>query len=158
MHGCGLRIGEVLAVRRGDFISTGQLRVSRQVLADGRTTAPLKHRGEDDYRDVPVPEYAFPVNAYPFLELPIFAPVSHAAYRKWFARAAKAADLPESFTPHSLRHVFASNALAQGIPITDVSKWLGHKNIQVTYGIYGHLVRDSLDRGAKALDAAWEAC
>ncbi len=28
--------------------------------------------------------------------------------------------------PHSLRHLYASTALAEGIPITEVSRWLGH--------------------------------
>ena len=30
--------------------------------------------------------------------------------------------------------------LAEGIPITEVSRWLGHKSIEVTHQIYGHLV------------------
>jgi integrase len=37
-----------------------------------------------------------------------------------FTAARKVAGLPASFTPHSLRHVFASVALANGVPLTDV--------------------------------------
>ena len=58
--------------------------------------------------------------------------------------------------PHSLRHFYASTALAEGIPITDVSRWLGHKSIEVTHQIYGHLVPASFDRARTALDAAYQ--
>jgi hypothetical protein len=34
-------------------------------------------------------------------------------------------------------------ALFRGIPITDVSRWLGHKSTEVTHRIYGHLVPGS---------------
>jgi integrase len=50
---------------------------------------------------------------------------------------------------------FASLALARGIPITDVSRWLGHKSIEVTFRIYGHLVPGSWERAREVLDAAY---
>lgn len=45
--------------------------------------------------------------------------------------------------------------LAEGIPNTEVSRWLGHKSIEVTHQIYGHLVPSSFDRARTALDAAY---
>ena len=36
-----------------------------------------------------------------------------------------------------------------------MSKWLGHNNIQVTYGIYGHLVPESFERAREVLDDEW---
>ncbi|WP_249938359.1 tyrosine-type recombinase/integrase [Streptomyces mirabilis] len=44
------------------------------------------------------------------------------------------------YTPRTLRDFFASTALANGIPIHEVSRWLGHRSIKVTVDIYGHLV------------------
>jgi integrase len=41
-----------------------------------------------------------------------------------FMNAAKAAEIPAGFTPHSLRHAFASAMLSKGVPITDVAQWL----------------------------------
>ena len=70
-----------------------------------------------------------------------------------FSRAAGAGLLPE-FIPHSLRHLYASTPLAERIPITGVSRWLGHKGIEVTHQIYGHLVPSSFDRARALLDAA----
>jgi integrase len=56
------------------------------------------------------------------------------------------ADGTAKYTPHSLRHFFASTALANGVPIHEVSRWLGHKSIKTTVDIYGHLVPEAWDR------------
>jgi integrase len=152
MRGCGLRLGEVLGVR-GEDITDGTLRLRRQLAPNGRGFAPLKHRKEGDYRDVPIPQYVLSQLDEGW---PGFPMKSHRSYQYFFVYAKGKAGLPEDFTPHSLRHIFASVCLASGIPITDVSKWLGHRNIQTTFGIYGHLVPASWDRARGALDAEWE--
>ena len=62
-------------------------------------------------------------------------------------------DLPR-VTPHSLRHLHASLLLAEGLPITAVSKRLGHANAAVTMTIYAH----ALDNGdAQATEAIGRA-
>lgn len=162
MRGCGLRIGEALAVR-ADAALNGKLRITEQRLDNGRGSGPLKHRSPGDYRDVPLPEFVKArvrehIAAHGTHDGYLFAVLPN-TYRRAFTRAARIAGLPASFTPHSLRHVFASVALANGVPITDVSRWLGHQSIQITYGIYGHLVPESWERARAALDAeyaAWE--
>jgi hypothetical protein len=35
-----------------------------------------------------------------------------------------------------------------------VSRWLGHRSIEATHQIYGHLVPSSFDRARTALDTA----
>lgn len=154
MRGCGLRLGEALGVTRED-IHDGTLRLARQAGATG-DIGPMKHRGEDDFRDIPVPQFV--LDAMPgtlvWCEYPA---TNHRTYRSWFNAARDAAGLPKDFTPHTLRHQFASVCLAGGIPITDVSKWLGHRSIQVTYAIYGHLVPASWDRARNVLDEEWAA-
>lgn len=147
MRGCGLRLGEALG--QWDFQGDGTLRLQRQLNAVGKEYIPLKHRSGADYRDVPVPAYV-----YAQCDVPV-PPVDHRKYRVWFNKARDAVGLPASFTPHTLRHIFASVALAGGIPITDVSKWLGHRDINVTFAIYGHLVPASWDRARGVLDAEW---
>jgi integrase len=79
------------------------------------------------------------------------------SYQEDFQRAVAKAGLPPEFIPHSLRHLYASTALAEGIPITEVSRWLGHKSIEVTHQIYGHLVPSSFNRARTALDNAYQA-
>ena len=70
--------------------------------------------------------------------------------------AGRRTSLPPEFIPHSLRHLYASTSLAEGIPITEVSRWLGHKSIEVTHQIYGHLIPSSFDRARAALENAYQ--
>ncbi len=44
------------------------------------------------------------------------------------------------FTPHVLRHTFCSLMIEAGQPIEKISKWLGHKDINVTFATYMHLI------------------
>ena len=49
-------------------------------------------------------------------------------------------------------------ALAEGVPISEVSRWLGHKSITTTVDLYGHLVPEASGRAALIgfLICAWE--
>ena len=125
-RGCGCRAGEALAVR-ADSVRGAELRLEEQVLGTGNL-GPLKARKPGEYRDVPLPGYLARkiddhVKTYGIAKdgylFPMFASgsVRQRAYRDAFGRGVKAAELPESFTSHDLRHTFASVALTQGIPL-----------------------------------------
>ncbi len=43
-----------------------------------------------------------------------------------------------------------------GVDITEVARWLGHKSINVTYAIYGHLLPNADERAIAALDAEFD--
>jgi integrase len=45
--------------------------------------------------------------------------------------------------------------LGEGIQITDLAKWLGHKNINITYATYGHLLPSAAKIAVTALDAEY---
>jgi hypothetical protein len=49
--------------------------------------------------------------------------------------ALTAAGLAEDTTFHDLRHAFASTALAEGVPISEVSRWLGGTDLPRPYWI-----------------------
>jgi integrase len=166
MHGCGLRIGEALAINLRCRINRGEtLRVKEQVNPAAQLR-PLKFRREGEFRDIPLPQYVSEAidkhvaghgttpDGYLFQGRK-YKLVVRRSYQEDFQRAAARAGLPPEFIPHSLRHLYASTALAEGIPITEVSRWLGHKSIEVTHQIYGHLVPSSFDRARTALDAAY---
>jgi integrase len=70
-----------------------------------------------------------------------------------FMRAADAAGIEDGFTPHSLRHAFASAMLARGVQITELAHFLGHRDINVTHQVYGHLLPSAAKRAVAALDA-----
>lgn len=166
MRGCGLRIREALGVRREDFRDRGRvLRVARQSSVDGTHAVPLKHRKPGQYRDVPVPAYLWnmvkhapsgplckPANDKPYLTY-------DKAYRA-FVSARDKLGIPSGFTPHSLRHAFATALLSNGVPLTDVSTWLGHLSTEVTSRVYAHVIPSAMGRAASVLDseyAAWSA-
>jgi integrase len=77
--------------------------------------------------------------------------------REIWKPALAAAGLMPDTTFHDLRHTFASTALAEGVPISEVSRWLGHRSITTTVDLYGHLVPEASGRARDALDRAFAA-
>jgi integrase len=160
MRGCGLRISEAMAVSKMS-VGAGSLRISEQIIAKPLRFGPLKHRKPGEFRDVPLPEWvAQKIDAHlaehgAMDDGHLFRRRSTATFGHTFARAAKAAGLPEGFTPHDLRHVWASVTLARSIPVTDVSRYLGHKSVDLTFRIYSHFVPSSFDTARKVLDEEW---
>jgi len=53
------------------------------------------------------------------------------------------AGLPVEATPHTLRHSFATDLLAQGVDLRTIQEFLGHKNISATQ-IYAHVTSKQL--------------
>src|SRR5580693_1594891 len=118
MRGCGLRIEEALAVSKEDFIEGGAvLRVAWQASRDGKRREPLKHRKAGEYRDVPVPSWLWEMveDAPDGPLIPgngrLFQQYGTILFR--FTHAADVAGIADGFTPHSLRHAFASAMLAR---------------------------------------------
>ena len=161
MRGCGLRISEALAVHREDFLEDGAiLRVSGQSAAREDRKIPLKRRKAGEYRDVPVPAYLWEIvkdlpNGPVCPDPRTGGYIRYLTVYKRFISARAMLGIPEGFTPHSLRHAFASALLANGVPITEVAAWLGHRNIAVTYQTYAHLIPSAASRGRSVLDAEY---
>jgi hypothetical protein len=161
MRGCGLRIEEALAVEKSDFIEDGTvLRVAWQASREGKEREPLKRRKPGEYRDVPVPAWLWDLvkgmpdgplmpgnGGRPFMV--------YQTIRTRFMRAAAAAGIPAEFTPHSLRHAYASAMLERGVQITELATFLGHRDINVTHSTYGHLLPSAAKRAVAALDAEY---
>jgi integrase len=166
MRGCGLRIGEALAVNeRG--IGGGRLRITEQVLDRPPRLGPLKHRKPGDSREIPLPGYVAEridahIREYGVTETGYLLRgrsheyVKYLSYYESFVNSRDKAGLPSAFTPHDLRHVFASVALSNNVPITDVSRWLGHRSVDLTYRIYSHFAPNAFDRARDVLDAEFE--
>jgi len=67
---------------------------------------------------------------------------------------AVAGGFSRTLTPQSLRHLYASVMLVEGgIDITEVARFLGHRDINETYRTYGHLLPNANDKAIAALDA-----
>jgi integrase len=158
MRGCGLRIEEALAVCKEDFIEDGTvLRVAWQASGDGRKRVPLKHRKAGEYPDVPALSWLWEM-VEDMSDGPLI-PGNGKLFQRYgtvyfrFMRAAGVAGIAEGFTPHSLRHAYASAMLARGVQITELAHFLGHRDINVTHQVYGHLVPSAAKRAVAALDA-----
>ncbi|MGW3169830.1 tyrosine-type recombinase/integrase [Streptomyces sp. NPDC001153] len=171
MSGCGLRNGEAFAVNLDNVVADDVYRVTEQVVLSTRRYGPLKHRKAGEYRDVPLPAriretiewYAEKYGTFDgyLLRQPTDPrkPYPHWGMdNQWKRiRAAGKADVPEGMVLYGNRQFYASNCLSNGIPITDVAEWMGHKSVDVTFKIYRHLLPGSIGKAAQVLDMALAA-
>ena len=74
--------------------------------------------------------------------------------RRVFVRLLKRAELPPHFSPHCLRHTFASLLLQQGESPVYVQRQLGHASIKLTADTYGKWLPMGNKAAVDRLDAA----
>jgi integrase len=58
----------------------------------------------------------------------------------------------EHRSPYALRHTFASFSIAAGVPLFELSRYMG-TSVEQIGRTYGHLLPDSLERARTALDS-----
>ena len=151
LYGSGLRISEALSLTRKD----APIR--------GRDMLRVTGKG-DKTRVVPVlPIAREAVERYLALcpmELgsddPLFVgvrggPLSPRIIQLVIARARGALGLPETATPHALRHSFATHWIEAGIPLFVLKRMLGHTSLSTT-AKYVHLSREFLTSIKSPLD------
>lgn len=68
-------------------------------------------------------------------------------------RVLKAATLPLHFTPHCLRHSYASILLADGVSPVYVQEQLGHATIELTVSTYGRWLKKKAPGALDRLDS-----
>ncbi len=68
-----------------------------------------------------------------------------------FRRLCRSLGLKGSF--HTLRHTHATWLISEGVPITTVSRRLGHSKPSVTMDIYAHAIAGDDDRAARVMDS-----
>jgi integrase/recombinase XerC len=133
LYGSGLRISEALALKRKDFPAPGQ--------GDAITVTGKGNKA----RMVPVlPQVAALVGEYAALcpyelspDRPLFLGAKGGALaarvvQLAMARLRGALGLPETATPHALRHSFATHLLARGGDLRAIQELLGHASLSTT--------------------------
>lgn len=81
------------------------------------------------------------------------APLHPDTLSRWFSAFVKAhSDVLPPISLHSLRHTNATLMIASGVPITTVSKRLGHADTTTTGRIYAHAIRSADEAAAETLD------
>jgi len=163
--GAGLRQGEAfgLALDRIDG-AAGMITIDRQVVVVDRCPVLAPPKTTASLRDVPMPRFLLGAVTDHSARLNLgssdvlcHTPRGTLLRRDYYNReiwkpAIAAAGLPWDTTFHDLRHTFASTALAEGVPLSEVSRWLGHKSITTTVDLSGHLVPEASARARDALD------
>jgi integrase len=153
----GLRPEEWIALERGDVDQRAGVVHVRRVFTDGRVK--LCGKQSRSLRAVPLPVRA----AQALDELPVrlttrllfpgtrggFLPLQNFRLREW-TPAVRAAGL-EHRPPYALRHTYASFAIAAGVSLFELARFMGTSVEQID-NTYGHLLPDALDRTRRALD------
>ena len=134
LYGCGLRISEALALNQ------------KQIDYDDRNTGMLRIMGKGGKeRIVPIlPTVLNAVRLYleacpyhPAPEGPLFLGtrgkrLNAAVAQKRVRRARLELGLPDSVTPHAMRHSFATHLLAGGGDLRTIQELLGHASLSTT--------------------------
>jgi len=173
---CGMRIGEVLALRWRNVDMDGKVIKVREALEETgkhgiRSKLPKSKAGR---RDITMPDDVveamrayrrdqlelrlqlgqgrLPDDALLFATLEGEPRSPSTVSRAWGDFAGKIG-LPE-VTFHNLRHSHASQLIDAGVDIVTISKRLGHAKPDITLRIYAHLFRESDAKAAAAINAA----
>jgi integrase len=56
------------------------------------------------------------------------------------------------FTPHQLRHTYATMLYSAGVDVLTAREQIGHADVQTTLGIYTHLSREHKQKNMAKLD------
>ncbi|MEZ5898705.1 MAG: tyrosine recombinase XerC [Hyphomicrobiaceae bacterium] len=143
LYGCGLRISEALGLS------------ARQAPIEGRDVMTIKGKGGRE-RMVPalpivsqaiaryIAHCPFPINA----DGPLFlgargGPLSPRLIQLAMARMRLELGLPDTATPHALRHSFATHLLSAGADLRQIQELLGHASLSTTQ-IYTEVDRERL--------------
>jgi integrase/recombinase XerC len=130
MYGSGLRIAEALSLKCGDtplgetLVVTGKggkqrvvpiLPITRDAVATYQSQCPYPLENDDAlFRGAKG------------------APLSQGMVQKAMAKARRALGLPETATPHALRHSFATHLLGAGADLRSLQELLGHASLGST--------------------------
>ncbi|WP_342344661.1 tyrosine-type recombinase/integrase [Vannielia litorea] len=71
--------------------------------------------------------------------------------KKGFAAAVRSAGLIDC-TPHVLRHTAAVHMAEAGVPMAEISQYLGHSDVQITASVYARFSPGHLRKAASALE------
>ena len=138
LYGAGLRIGEALALERAAVGRDPARRLQLLVTGKGGRqrlvpVLPVIAAAIDDYLAAcPYQEPAGPL----FLGARgkrLQAPI----VRRLMQELRRRLGLPESATPHALRHSFATHLLADGADLRTIQELLGHASLSTTQGYTG---------------------
>lgn len=130
MYGSGLRIAEALSLLAGDVPLGETLQVTgkggKQRLVP---ILPITRKAVFAYADIC--PYPLPAKELLFRGAK-GGPLSQGMVQKAMAKARRALGLPDTATPHALRHSFATHLLSAGADLRSLQELLGHASLGST--------------------------
>ncbi len=130
LYGCGLRISEALSLKRAD----APLPESLRILGKGRKVRiapvlPAVRQAVDAYlAEAPFP----PDPGAPLFRAKRGGPLTPRHVQALMQRLRGRLGLPDSATPHALRHAFATHLLGEGADLRTIQELLGHASLSTT--------------------------
>jgi integrase/recombinase XerC len=130
LYGAGLRVAEALS------LTTRCLPIGTTLRVTGKRSktrivpvVPAVREAIDDY----VRQCPYPLGG----DVPLFVgarggPLNPDLVRRSVAAARRRLGLPDSLTPHALRHSFATHLLARGVDLRALQELLGHASLSST--------------------------
>ena len=130
LYGCGLRISEALGLRRGEAPQGDQIRITGKGRKERIVPVlPAVRQAIADY-----------LAACPYVlaaDAPLFVgarggPLGARLVQRRMATLRALLGLPETATPHALRHSFATHLLGAGGDLRAIQELLGHASLSTT--------------------------
>src|SRR3989338_5243481 len=146
LYGCGLRVSEVINLKKEDVdFNEGLIKIK---LAKGRkdrfVNIPASLKKElESYCSLNNEEVLFPSSRG--------GKLTTATIRKIIKSSRRKAGIKKDIHPHSLRHSFATHLLEQGTDLRIIQKLLGHSSIKTTQ-IYTQISQASIKNIKSPLD------
>jgi site-specific recombinase XerD len=141
LYRSGLRVSEVLALRPSD-LNLAKRSIRLLDTKSGKAQTRGYQHGADDalarWLDVRAKLLKVRNGAKLFCTLD-GGPISDDYVRGMLKRLGRNAGIEKRVHPHGLRHTFAVELEAAGVPVTVISKLLGHSSIAVTARYLDHL-------------------
>lgn len=151
---CGLRVGEVSALTwPAMHAKAGSIRIDNSKGQVDRVvySSPDVEQALRQWRRWQPPEATY-VFASP---LKHGLPLGVRAIQHLMAKSLKRAQITTPYSPHSLRHTFATQLLNAGAPLEVVKELMGHRSISMTLRyaqLYEATIRDQYDRAMEQLE------
>lgn len=128
LEATGARIAELYGVEHGD-VDHANLRLR------------LVGKG-DKVRVVPLPErIAAEIPRGGDRSAKVWPRATPWTVRRAIRVACEAEKIPH-YHPHDLRHRYASRLVQQGVPVTQISAWMGHSKTSITLDVYADIIGD----------------
>lgn len=162
----GLRIGDLLTLRKNNFITqihptrgeiirlfktTEKTETDINIMLTNQAKEQILSNGFDNLK---IDDLIFPwLKESDFEdEFTLYKAISSrtAYFNKVLGGICKKINI-KHISSHSLRHTFCTSLISKGVPITSISKMVGHSDVSTTM-IYAQIVQDTVDEAISKLD------